>query len=318
MRRPGSRLASYAAALLAAFRGREAEAAPLIQATLEQAAAGGQGARCRGRTGWPLSSTTAWAAMRRRWRRPGKPARTSTRSTAAWALPELIEAAARTGSMRSRPRRPGSTGREELGPAAPTGRWGSRRGRRALLSEGEQAERLYREAIDRLGRTRLRPELARAHLLYGEWLRRAGAAARPASSCAPRTTCSKRSAWRRSPRGPAASCGPPARPPASARSAAADGELTVQEAQIARLARDGLSNPEIGARLFLSPAPSSTTWAKYSPSSASPRAASCAASCPLTPTPPRRANGRRPGPPASRGWPVALATPADPGAARSG
>ena len=43
---------------------------------------------------------------------------------------------------------------------------------RTLVSDGEEAERSYREAIERLGRTHLRPELARAHLLYGEWLRR--------------------------------------------------------------------------------------------------------------------------------------------------
>ena len=76
---------------------------------------------------------------------------------------------------------------------------------RALLSEGENADSCYQESIRRLGRTRLRPELARAHLLYGEWLRREHRRVTPASSCGPPTRCLTRWAWRRSPGGPGAS-----------------------------------------------------------------------------------------------------------------
>jgi DNA-binding NarL/FixJ family response regulator len=103
----------------------------------------------------------------------------------------------------------------------------------------------------RLGRTRLRPELARGHLLYGEWLRREG---RRADACAQLRTAHDMfaaigmQAFAGRARGELAAAGETARQrPAEARDA-----LTPQEAQIARLARDGLSNAEIAAQLFLS------------------------------------------------------------------
>ena len=123
---------------------------------------------------------------------------------------------------------------------------------RAMLSEGEAAERLYREAIERLGRTRLRPELARAHLLYGEWLRRenrrvdARAQLRAAHDL---FVTIGMEAFAERARGELLATGERVRK----RTAETRDELTPQELQIARLARDGLSNPEIGARLFLSP-----------------------------------------------------------------
>jgi len=123
---------------------------------------------------------------------------------------------------------------------------------RALVSEGETAERSYREAIERLGRTRLRPELARTHLLYGEWLRREN---RRADARAQLRTAHEQCAsigmetFAERARGELLATGETVRK----RSVETRDELTAQERQIALLARDGMSNPEIGSRLFLSP-----------------------------------------------------------------
>ena len=123
---------------------------------------------------------------------------------------------------------------------------------RALLSDGEAAESLYREAIDRLGRTRLRPELARAHLLYGEWLRRErrrSDAREQLRTAHGMLEAMGAEAFAERAQRELRATGETAR---KRTAVAMNEELTAQEAQIARLARDGLSNPEIGARLFIS------------------------------------------------------------------
>jgi ATP/maltotriose-dependent transcriptional regulator MalT len=123
---------------------------------------------------------------------------------------------------------------------------------RALLSQGDAADSLHRESIARLGHTRVRVELARAHLLYGEWLRRE------------RRRVDAREQLRTA-HEMLATMGIEAFADRARRELLATGEtvrkrtvetrdeLTAQERQIARLARDGLSNPEIGTRLFISP-----------------------------------------------------------------
>jgi DNA-binding CsgD family transcriptional regulator len=123
---------------------------------------------------------------------------------------------------------------------------------RALLSDGEAADRLYQEAVVRLGRTGMRPDLARARLLYGEWLRRQQRRIDAREQL--RAACQMLEAI-----GMDAFAGRARRElratgvTARGRAVSARAELTPQEAQIARLAADGLSNPEIGTRLFLSP-----------------------------------------------------------------
>jgi DNA-binding CsgD family transcriptional regulator len=168
-----------------------------------------------------------------------------------WALPELVEAAARTGDTEVA-RDALERLAEATRPSATEYGLGIEARSRALLSAGAAADGLYREAIERLERTRLRTELGRAYLLYGEWLRRenrrvdARAQLRAAHELF--VTIGMQAFAERS-RGELHATGEKVR----RRTVETRDDLTPQERQIAGLARDGLSNPEIGARLFLSP-----------------------------------------------------------------
>jgi DNA-binding CsgD family transcriptional regulator len=247
----GSRSAPFAAMLLAALRGEAAEAAALIEATIADATAGGQG----------IAVTYAhWAAAvlangLGRYDDALAAAQQASQDSPAlymamWALPELIEAAARTGNT--------PAARDALARLAETtqaGRTdfglGMEARSRALVSEGETAEACYREAIDRLGRTQLRPELARAHLLYGEWLR--GENRRRDARAELRTAyelfaAMGAGAFAERARRELLATGDTVR----TRTVQTASELTAQEAHIARLAVDGRSNAEIGAQLYLS------------------------------------------------------------------
>ena len=246
----GNPPAVYGGMMLAAWRGQESRASQLIDAVLKRATAAGLGrmvdfantARsvlCNGLGRHDVARDAAWQAFERD--QPG---------LGCHVVPELAEAASRTGDVALV-----KTALDWLGErtrTTPT-EWslGIEARIRALLAEGDAADSLYRESITRLGRTRLRPELARSHLLYGEWLRRE------------RRRIDAREQLRAA-HDIFASMGAAAFAERSRRELLATGEtvrrrtvktrdeLTAQEALIARLARDGLSNPEIGARLFLS------------------------------------------------------------------
>jgi DNA-binding CsgD family transcriptional regulator len=166
-------------------------------------------------------------------------------------LPELVEAAVRWGEPQVAAAALERI--QELARASGTD-WavGIEARSRALLSEGKDAERLYREAIQRLGRTHTRLELARAHLLFGEWLRRESRRvdARDHLRIAHQllTSIGAKAFAARAGRELLAT-GETVRK----RTIQATGQLTPQENQIARLASDGHSNPEIGSQLFISP-----------------------------------------------------------------
>jgi len=246
----GSRIAPYAAMFLGALRGNQAEVIPLSEASITAAEAGGQGAAVT-YAHWVTAIlhnglgryADALAAA-------GQARDDRHLYVSMWALPELVEAAARTGSTEV-----AADALEQL--AATTRAGGTDFGlglearSRALVSQGQAAEGWYHEAIERLGHAGIRTELARARLLYGEWLRREN---RRVDARAQLRTAHEM----------LAAIGMEAFAERARRELIATGEkvrkrstetrepLTPHEEQIARLARDGLSNPEIGAQLFLS------------------------------------------------------------------
>ena len=247
-----TRIPPHAAIALAGIRGREADASELLAGVITEATAAGQGTAVQ----YARWATAVVMNGLGRYEEALVAAVEASKALpelfiAAWALSELIEAAARTGNgelAADALARLGEHTRESGSDWA----LGLHARGQALLSEGEVAERLYREAIDRLGRTRLQPDLARARLLYGEWLRREGrrvdARAQVRSAFELFQAIGMEGFAERA-RIELLATGERVR----RRSPETRDELTAQELQIARLARDGHSNPEIGARLFLSP-----------------------------------------------------------------
>jgi DNA-binding CsgD family transcriptional regulator len=237
--------------MLAAYRGNEAEALELIEAGRRDAAARGQG----------MALSMIWCANAVLFNGLGRydeALAAAERACAqdelslyALALIELIEAAVRSETPES-----AGAALERLGrrTRASGSDWalGVEARSRALLTAGPSAETHYEEAIKRLSRGRLAPHLARAQLVYGEWLRRENR---------------RRDAREqlRAAHGTFSRIGAEAFAERARRELVATGEtvprrtvetrdvLTPQEAQIARMARDRHTNPEIGAQLFISP-----------------------------------------------------------------
>jgi DNA-binding CsgD family transcriptional regulator len=241
---------AYAEMMLAAWCGQEAQAAELIEATAREATTGGLGrivdfaayasaVLCNGLGRYGAARDAAWRAFQ-----------SDQLGYGTFVVPELAEAASRTGDVNLV--KAALEWLSERTRVRPT-EWalGMETRVRALLSEGEAADSLYRESISHLGRTRVRAELARTHLLYGEWLRRERRrmdAREQLRTAHGMLAAMGIGAFAERARRELAATGETARK----RTAGTSDQLTAQEARIAWLARDGLSNPEIGTRLSIS------------------------------------------------------------------
>ena len=246
----GNPPAGYTEMILAAWRGQEAPASEMIEANSPEPTAGSpsrfvnaaayaSSVLHNGLGRHDAARDAAWQAFERDQLAYGPSL-----------VPELAEAASRTGDIASL--RAALEWLAERTRVTPTD-WalGIEARIRALLSTGEAADGLYRESIGRLGRTRVRVELARGHLLYGEWLRRERRrtdAREQLRTAHEMLDTMGVEAFAERARRELVATGEKARK----RSVETRDDLTPQEAQIARLARDGLSNPEIGTRLFIS------------------------------------------------------------------
>ncbi|MEN3281043.1 MAG: hypothetical protein V7607_2183, partial [Solirubrobacteraceae bacterium] len=248
----GSQLPPYAPVTLAAFRGLELQTSELIETSERDLVRRGEGVALTF-VQWASAVLynglgryeDALAAAQRAGEDPDE------LFFSLWAAVELIEAATRSGVPEQAA---GALERLSESTRASGSDWalGTEACARALLSDGEAAEPLYLDAIERLGRTRIRVALARAHLLYGEWLRRERRrmdARNQLRTAHEMFVAMGAEGFAERARRELVATGETVRK----RTVETRDELTAQEAQIARLAGEGHTSPEIAAQFFLSP-----------------------------------------------------------------